>query len=78
MRVAEMPIIFVDREAGVSKINRNEVYKTLGTLGRLRFPVLPWNGISRLSTRYGEPSVLVLGVMMCVGSFWLLRRRKSG
>lgn len=78
LRVAEMPIIFVDREAGVSKINRNEVYKTLGTLGRLRFPVLPWNGISRLSARYGEPSLLVLGIMMCVGSFWLLRRRKSG
>jgi len=41
LRVVEVPILFQDREGGVSKINRNEIYRAawnvlLSALGRLR------------------------------------------
>ena len=77
LTVAEIPIIFVDRQAGKSKINRIEVYKTLATLGRLRSPSLPWGGISALAGRLGERSALVAvltGVL--TASLVLLRRRR--
>jgi dolichol-phosphate mannosyltransferase len=35
-RVAETPIVFVDRVEGVSKISKAEIYKAFGTLWRLR------------------------------------------
>ena len=75
--VREMPIIFVDRVAGRSKISRNEVYKSLGTLARLRFPALPWNGIFRVLGRYGEPSALLVLLTAVFSSVWLLRRRRE-
>ncbi len=73
--VREVPIIFVDRQAGKSKINRIEVYKTLYTLGRLRLPWLPWQVLGGLGQHLGERSaVAVVGVM--AASLWLLLRRK--
>lgn len=75
--VREIPIVFVDRERGKSKINRNEVYKTLGTLGRLRFPGLPWRQIDRVLDRYGEAGVMVVTVSsLLLSTAWLLRRRR--
>jgi len=41
-RVDELPIIFRDREAGASKISRNEIVKSIYTVFRLRFQRLPW------------------------------------
>lgn len=58
--VREMPIIFVERQAGASKINRAEVYKTLATLGRLRLPGLPWGTISTVGSRIGERSAAAI------------------
>jgi len=42
-RVRELPIVFRDREAGVSKISRAEVYRSVYTVFRLRFSFLPWD-----------------------------------
>lgn len=76
--VRELPIIFVDREQGKSKISRDEVYKTLFTLGRLRFPGLPWNLIGNVVGRYGERSVVALAGVSCLlfSTVWLVRRRR--
>ena len=49
LEVRELPIEFVDRESGKSKISRHEIYKSLYTLLRLRFPSLPWHRMERLS-----------------------------
>lgn len=37
LRVAESPIIFVERRAGKSKISRTEIFKAIQTILRLRF-----------------------------------------
>ncbi len=37
LRVAESPIIFVERRAGKSKISRTEIFKAIQTIFRLRF-----------------------------------------
>src|SRR5262245_3986966 len=37
LRVAETPIIFVERRAGKSKISRSEIFKAIQTIFRLRF-----------------------------------------
>lgn len=37
LRVAETPIIFVERRAGKSKISRTEIFKAIQTILRLRF-----------------------------------------
>jgi dolichol-phosphate mannosyltransferase len=37
LRVAETPIIFVERRAGKSKISRSEIFKAFQTIFRLRF-----------------------------------------
>jgi len=42
-RVAELPIIFRDREAGASKISRNEILRSVYTIIRLKFQRLPWD-----------------------------------
>ncbi len=77
LTVAEIPIIFVERQAGKSKINRIEVYKTLATLGRLRFPSLPWRDISAVAGRVGERSALaaVLTGALTASLLFLRRRR---
>jgi len=35
LRVAELPIFFRDRQGGVSKISRSEIFRAIGTLIRL-------------------------------------------
>lgn len=41
-RIGEVPITFVNRTEGASKINRREIYKAFYTLLRLRTSALPW------------------------------------
>ncbi len=41
-RIGEVPITFVNRTAGASKISKNEIYKAFYTLLRLRTQALPW------------------------------------
>ncbi len=44
-RIGEVPITFVNRTQGASKINRREIYKAFYTLLRLRTAALPWKRI---------------------------------
>jgi dolichol-phosphate mannosyltransferase len=74
--VREVPIIFVDRELGRSKIDRIEVYKTLFTLGRLRFPRLPWNALASIGTRTGERNAALAFSVFITGLWFLLRRKR--
>ncbi len=74
--VREVPIIFVDRELGRSKIDRIEVYKTLFTLGRLRFPRLPWNALASIGTRTGERNAALAFSVFVTGLWFLLRRKR--
>jgi glycosyltransferase involved in cell wall biosynthesis len=73
--VREVPIVFVDRQAGKSKINRIEVYKTLYTLGRLRLPWLPWRVVGGVGAHLSERSAAAM-VGLAVASLWLLLRRR--
>lgn len=41
-RIGEVPITFVNRTEGVSKISRGEIYRAMYTLLRLRTSALPW------------------------------------
>ena len=41
-RIGEVPIIFVNRTQGASKISKLEIYKAMYTLIRLRTRALPW------------------------------------
>jgi dolichol-phosphate mannosyltransferase len=43
-RISEVPIAFVNRTRGASKISKAEIFKALGTLIRLRARVRGWNG----------------------------------
>ena len=75
LAVREAPIIFVERQAGKSKISRVEVYKTLYTLGRLRLPWLPWRVVGDLGAHFSERGAAALvGIAVC--SVWLLLRRR--
>ncbi len=71
--VCEVPILFVERQAGRSKISRVEIYNTLFTLGRLRLPWLPWERLSQLGEHVGERSAIATAGLT-VGSAWLLLR----
>jgi len=42
-RIGEVPITFVNRTEGTSKISRTEIYKAFYTLLRLRTSALPWD-----------------------------------
>jgi dolichol-phosphate mannosyltransferase len=42
-RIGEVPITFVNRTEGASKINRLEIYKAFYTLLRVRTSALPWD-----------------------------------
>ena len=42
-RCAEVPIIFVNRTEGASKISKFEIYRAFYTLIRLRTSLLPWD-----------------------------------
>jgi hypothetical protein len=41
-RLGEVPITFVNRTEGASKISKSEIYKAIYTLVRLRTSALPW------------------------------------
>lgn len=71
--VCEVPILFVERQAGRSKISRVEVYKTIFTLGRLRFPWLPWERMARLGEHLSERSAVTTAGLAVV-SVWLMLR----
>jgi len=50
-RIGEVPITFVNRRKGVSKISRLEIYKAFYTLIRLRTSALPWQQLEDLYHR---------------------------
>ncbi|MEZ4733780.1 MAG: polyprenol monophosphomannose synthase [Caldilineaceae bacterium] len=50
-RIGEVPITFVNRRKGVSKISKNEIYKAFYTLIRLRTNALPWQQMDELYQR---------------------------
>lgn len=50
-RIGEVPITFVNRRKGVSKISKNEIYKAFYTLIRLRTNALPWQQMDELYHR---------------------------
>jgi dolichol-phosphate mannosyltransferase len=45
LRIGEVPITFVNRTEGVSKISRAEIYRAMYTLLRLRTSALPWERV---------------------------------
>jgi len=49
--VGEVPIVFVNRLRGASKISRLEIVKALYTVLRLRWPALPWNNLAEAYQR---------------------------
>lgn len=49
--VGEVPIIFVNRQRGASKISRTEIYKAMYTVLRLRWNKLPWDIFVRMYHR---------------------------
>jgi glycosyltransferase involved in cell wall biosynthesis len=50
-RIGEVPITFVNRTEGASKISKNEIYKAFYTLVRLRTQALPWEWAVRKMRR---------------------------
>jgi len=50
-RIGEVPITFVNRRKGISKISKNEIYKAFYTLVRLRTSALPWQQMDDLYQR---------------------------
>lgn len=50
-RIGEVPITFVNRRKGISKISKNEIYKAFYTLLRLRTNALPWQQMDDLYQR---------------------------
>ncbi len=51
-RIGEVPITFVNRTEGDSKISKTEIYKAFYTLLRLRTGALPWDwAIAQLQRR---------------------------
>jgi dolichol-phosphate mannosyltransferase len=51
-RVGEVPITFVNRTEGTSKISRSEIYRAMYTLLRLRTAILPWEQMVGLYQRH--------------------------
>jgi glycosyltransferase involved in cell wall biosynthesis len=47
-RSGEVPITFVNRRMGISKISRTEIYKAFYTLLRLRTSALPWQRMEEI------------------------------
>jgi glycosyltransferase involved in cell wall biosynthesis len=50
-RIGEVPITFVNRTEGASKISKTEIYKAFYTLIRLRTAALPWDRMVALVRR---------------------------
>ncbi len=55
-RIGEVPITFVNRTEGASKINRLEIYRAFYTLLRLRTRALPWEHVMSVYHRWRERS----------------------
>jgi glycosyltransferase involved in cell wall biosynthesis len=53
-RIGEVPITFVNRTEGASKINRREILKAFYTLVRLRTSTLPWERWDAVVQRRAE------------------------
>lgn len=51
-RCGEVPITFVNRRMGISKISRTEILKAFYTLLRLRTSALPWQMVDQVYHRY--------------------------
>ncbi|GIV79977.1 polyprenol monophosphomannose synthase [Litorilinea aerophila] len=51
-RIGEVPITFVNRTEGASKISKREIYKAFYTLLRLRTSMLPWERMVALYQRH--------------------------
>lgn len=51
-RIGEVPITFVNRTRGSSKISKVEIYKAFYTLVRLRTRALPWDRMVAIYRRY--------------------------
>lgn len=51
-RCGEIPIIYVNRTEGTSKISKREIYKAFYTLLRLRTSALPWARMERAFHRW--------------------------
>jgi dolichol-phosphate mannosyltransferase len=56
-RIGEVPITFVNRTEGTSKISRSEIYRAIYTLLRLRTGALPWDRMVGLYHRARRPAV---------------------
>lgn len=56
-RAGEVPITFVNRRMGISKISRTEILKAFYTLIRLRTSALPWQQMDSLRRRWWERKV---------------------
>lgn len=55
-RIGEIPITFVNRTEGASKINKREIYKAMYTILRLRTHSLPWERILSFWKRHRRRS----------------------
>lgn len=53
-RIGEVPITFVNRTQGTSKISKVEIYRAMYTLLRLRTRVLPWERLERIYRKAGS------------------------
>jgi dolichol-phosphate mannosyltransferase len=53
-RIGEVPITFVNRTQGASKISRSEIYKAFYTMLRLRTRALPWERMVAFYRRYSS------------------------
>jgi len=51
-RCSEVPITFVNRRMGISKISRTEIFKAFYTLLRLRTSALPWQMVDQFRQRH--------------------------
>jgi hypothetical protein len=49
--VGEVPIVFLNRQQGASKISRTEIFKAMYTVLRLRWPALPWSNLADAYSR---------------------------
>lgn len=56
-RIGEVPITFVNRRMGISKISRVEIYKAFYTLLRLRTSALPWQRMEDFYHRRWERKI---------------------
>lgn len=56
-RCGEVPITFVNRRMGISKISRTEIFKAFYTLLRLRTSALPWQMVDQFRRRHQRHNI---------------------